>query len=277
MVVNAVAQPHALLEDVIAIATRAGEVIKDIYLSGTFEKNVKQDETPVTSADLAAHKIICEALSQLTPNIPILSEEAANIPFSQRESWQQYWLVDPLDGTGEFIAGSGDFSVLIALVEHNRPIMGIVHVPMTNTSYFAVTGNGAFKRECGHDRQIISAQQDWHDNMPLKVAVSRRQDPQSVLRLFDSEHVYELIQLGGAALKSCLVAEGQAHCYVRVGPTGEWDTGAVQVIIEEAGGKVMDINLRPLTYNQRESLENPDFIVVGQPEIDWKQLLGARS
>ena len=277
MVVSAVSQPQALLEDVIAIAVEAGEAIKAIYTSGDFEKQVKQDETPVTSADLAAHNIICDSLTKLTPHIPILSEEAANIPLAERQAWNQYWLVDPLDGTGEFIAGSGDFSVLIALVENNQPVMGIVHVPMTNISYFAVSGQGAFKRQAGEDVRILTEQQEWHDNLPLKVAVSRRQDPQSVLKLFDDEHIYELIRLGGAALKSCLVAEGQAHCYVRVGPTGEWDTGAAQVIIEEAGGKVMDINLKPLTYNERETLENPDFIVVGQPQMNWKQLLGSAS
>ncbi|RYV03694.1 3'(2'),5'-bisphosphate nucleotidase [Shewanella sp. OPT22] len=277
MVVKAVTHPQALLEEVITIATQAGQAIKEIYLSGRFEKQVKQDETPVTSADLAAHQIICDGLTKLTPNIPILSEEAANIPFSEREQWEQYWLVDPLDGTGEFIAGSGDFSVLVALVQNNKPIMGIVHVPMTENSYYAISGQGAFKRENGEDSRIHTEQQEWHDNLPLRVAVSRRQDPQSVLKLFDDVHVYELIRLGGAALKSCLVAEGQAHCYVRVGPTGEWDTGAAQVIIEEAGGKVMDINLQPLTYNERETLENPDFIVVGQPQMNWEQLLGAVS
>ena len=277
MVVNAVSQPQTLLEDVIAIAAEAGQAIKDIYVSGSFEQKIKCDETPVTSADLAAHNIICEGLTLLTPDIPILSEEAANIPLSEREQWQQYWLVDPLDGTGEFIAGSDDFSVLIALVENNHPVMGVVHVPMTKVSYFAISGKGAFKRHTGQDSRILTEQQPWHENLPLKVAVSRRQDPQSVLKLFDDEHVYELIRLGGAALKSCLVAEGQAHCYVRIGPTGEWDTGAAQVIIEEAGGKVMDINLQPLTYNERETLENPDFIVVGQPQLNWKQLLGSVS
>ncbi len=275
--VSAVSQPQALLEDVIAVAVKAGEAIKAIYTSGDFEKQVKRDETPVTSADLAAHDIICQNLADLTPGFPILSEEEADIPLSERKAWRRYWLVDPLDGTGEFIAGSGDFSVLIALVENNRPVMGIVHVPMTDISYFAVSGRGAFKRQDGNDMRILTEQQEWHENQPLKVAVSRRQDPRSVLKLFDDDHIYELIRLGGAALKSCLVAEGQAHCYVRVGPTGEWDTGAAQVIIEEAGGKVMDINLKPLTYNERETLENPDFIVVGQPQINWKQLLGSAS
>lgn len=273
MVVSAVSQPQTLVEDVIAIANEAGQAIKDIYTSGNFEKEVKQDETPVTSADLSAHQIICNGLTKLTPSIPILSEEGGNIPLVERQKWQHYWLVDPLDGTGEFIAGSGDFSVLIALVENNRPVMGVVYVPMTEVSYFAISGQGAFKRQNGINHQIHTEQKEWSDDLPIKVAVSRRQNPNSVLKLFDDEHTYELIYLGGAALKSCLVAEGRAHCYVRIGPTGEWDTAAAQVIIEEAGGKVMDVHLQPLTYNKRETLENPDFIVVGQPKINWKQLL----
>jgi len=139
-------KPEELIDEVIAIATDAGITIRDIYLKGNFEREMKSDNTPVTSADLAANKIICDRLTGLTPDIPVLSEEAADIPLSVRESWKRYWLVDPLDGTGEFIAGSGDFSVIIALVEHNRPVMGVVYVPMTQVCYYAIAGLGAYKR-----------------------------------------------------------------------------------------------------------------------------------
>ncbi|RLV57836.1 3'(2'),5'-bisphosphate nucleotidase [Parashewanella curva] len=262
--------PSDIIESVINIASEAGRTIKSIFEQGQFEQHTKLDDTPVTSADLAAHQLIYQSLTQLTPDIPILSEEDADIPFSQRAQWSQYWLVDPLDGTGEFIAGSNDFSVLIALVQNHKPVLGVVYAPMKEVCYFARSGHGAFKRQQGQDTQIHSQRQ----GEILKVAVSRRQDPQDVLKLFTKKQDVELIRLGGAALKSCIVAEGQADCYVRVGPTGEWDTGAPQVIIEEAGGKVLDIDLKPLTYNCRESLENPNFIVVGRNQWNWAKLLG---
>lgn len=270
-------KPEVYIEQAIEIATKAGKEIRDIYLKGTFDKEIKSDNTPVTSADIAAHNIIMSSLQALTPDIPVLSEEDADIPFSEREHWQRYWLVDPLDGTGEFIAGSGDFSVIIALVEHNRPIMGIVYVPMTEVCYYAIAGLGAYKRDLKSEVRIVSRQLDDEQDPPLKLAVSRRQDPQSVLKLFSHSKHCELIVLGGAALKSCLVAEGKADCYVRIGPTGEWDTGAAQIIVEEAGGQIMDIELQPLSYNERESLENPNFIVVGSPHLAWDKLLTAGS
>ncbi|MCT8869394.1 3'(2'),5'-bisphosphate nucleotidase CysQ [Shewanella xiamenensis] len=266
-------KPEELIDEVIAIATDAGRTIREIYLKGNFERETKSDNTPVTSADLAANKLICERLAALTPDIPILSEEAADIPLSVREGWKRYWLVDPLDGTGEFIAGSGDFSVIIALVEHNRPVMGVVYVPMTQVCYYAIAGLGAYKRTDKQEVRISSRQIQHREQVSLRLAVSRRQDPQSVLTLFNHPKHCELVVMGGAALKSCLVAEGRADCYVRVGPTGEWDTGAAQIIIEEAGGQLMDTELQPLTYNERETLENPNFIVVGAPNLEWDKIL----
>ncbi|WOT05174.1 3'(2'),5'-bisphosphate nucleotidase CysQ [Shewanella youngdeokensis] len=270
-------KPESYIDQVIEIATRAGIQIRDIYQTGNFEREIKSDNTPVTSADIAAHNIISQALAELTPDIPVLSEEDADITLAERESWPRYWLVDPLDGTGEFIAGSGDFSVIIALVEHNRPIVGVVYAPMTEVCYYAIAGLGAYKRVKGHDTRIMSRQIDLKDDSPLRLAVSRRQDPQSVIKLFNLNKHCELVVLGGAALKSCLVAEGRADCYVRIGPTGEWDTGAAQIIAEEAGGQIMDLALQPLTYNERESLENPNFIVVGAPHLAWDQILTAGS
>ena len=270
-------KPESYIDQVIDIATEAGKKIRDIYQLGDFEREIKSDNTPVTSADIAAHNIIIKALKELTPEIPVLSEEDADIAFSERCNWQRYWLVDPLDGTGEFIAGSGDFSVIIALVEHNRPIVGVVYVPMTEVCYYAIAGLGAYKRDNGSEMRISSRQISHDDNSPLRLAVSRRQDPQSVIKLFNQNKHCELVVLGGAALKSCLVAEGRADSYVRIGPTGEWDTGAAQIIVEEAGGQIMDLTLQPLSYNERESLENPNFIVVGSPNLAWDEILIAES
>ncbi|GGZ02542.1 MULTISPECIES: 3'(2'),5'-bisphosphate nucleotidase CysQ [Shewanella] len=266
-------KPEELLEQVIAIASDAGKMIRGIYQQGSFQQNIKDDLTPVTSADIAAHELITQRLSQLTPDIPVLSEEASDIPLAERGHWSSYWLVDPLDGTGEFIAGSGDFSVIIALVQQHRPVLGVVYVPMSEKCYYAVVGHGAFIRHHGvaqriHSRQPAPAQH-------LRLAISRRQDPAKVLRLFREPEHCELLPLGGAALKSCMVAEGRADCYVRVGPTGEWDTGAAQIIIEEAGGRLLDTSLQPLTYNERDTLENPNFIVMGAPELAWEHILKA--
>ncbi|GGI89372.1 3'(2'),5'-bisphosphate nucleotidase CysQ [Shewanella gelidii] len=266
-------KPEELVEAAIAIATTAGQEIRSIYQQGSFEREIKSDNTPVTSADLAAHQIITSQLQALTPDIPVLSEEAADIPLKDREGWSKYWLVDPLDGTGEFIAGSGDFSVIVALVEHNRPIMGIVYAPMSETCYYAIAGLGAYKRDASGETRICSRPMTNDKPEPIRLAVSRRQDPQTILTMLDSTLQTEMVVLGGAALKSCLVAEGKADCYVRVGPTGEWDTGAAQIIIEEAGGQLMDLQLQPLTYNERESLENPNFIVVGAPNLAWDRIL----
>ncbi|MCH1919942.1 3'(2'),5'-bisphosphate nucleotidase CysQ [Shewanella sp. A3A] len=267
--------PEALLDQVVSIAASAGQVIREIYQQGSFEREIKADDTPVTSADMASHELIVSKLQALTPDIPVLSEEDADIPLAERQQWSRYWLVDPLDGTGEFIAGSGDFSVIIALVDNHRPVMGVVYVPMTEVCYFAMAGHGAFKKAQGAVKQIHSKQLHNINGHPLRIAVSRRQDPQKVLGLFHDASQCELVVLGGAALKSCLVAEGQADCYVRVGPTGEWDTGAAQIIIEEAGGELRDISLQPLSYNRRETLINPDFIVMGAPALPWQQILNA--
>ncbi|MFQ6372249.1 3'(2'),5'-bisphosphate nucleotidase CysQ [Shewanella sp. YIC-542] len=265
-------RPEELLEQAIEIATEAGKMIRTIYQQGDFQRELKADHTPVTSADIAAHKLISQRLSALTPDIPVLSEEAADIPLSQRQHWSCYWLVDPLDGTGEFIAGSGDFSVIIALVRQHRPVLGVVYVPMKEDCYYAVAGHGAFKRSHGAQAQIHSRQLQ-PQAQTLRLAVSRRQDPEKVLQLFRQPDNCQLLPLGGAALKSCLVAEGRADCYVRVGPTGEWDTGAAQIIIEEAGGRLLDTSLQPLTYNERDTLENPNFIVMGAPRLAWEQIL----
>lgn len=273
--------PEMLLDQVVSIATEAGQVIREIYQQGSYEREIKDDNTPVTSADLASHELILQKLKALTPDIPVLSEEDAEVPLSVRQRWSRYWLVDPLDGTGEFIAGSGDFSVIIALVENHKPVMGVVYVPMTEVSYFAYAGHGAFKQVDGVVQQIHSKQHrelsgDFSKSSDqLRIAVSRRQDPQKVLRLFHDASQCELVVLGGAALKSCLVAEGHADCYLRVGPTGEWDTGAAQIIIEEAGGQLRDMTLQPLSYNERETLINPDFIVMGAPALHWDKILNA--
>ncbi|MGL5502237.1 MAG: 3'(2'),5'-bisphosphate nucleotidase CysQ family protein, partial [Aeromonas veronii] len=190
------------------IAREAGRILHDIYHGGQFERQLKEDATPVTSADLAADAYLKQALSALTPHVPVLTEEAADIPFSQRSNWRQYWLVDPLDGTGEFIAGSGDFATLIALVRDNVPVLGVIYAPESNVLYWAVRGYGAFK-EVNGEVLPISAMHHEHDQPDsLVVAISRRQKLENLTRRLNPAINYELIPLGSSSLKSCLVAEG---------------------------------------------------------------------
>ncbi len=263
-----------LLEPVKAAAREAGDLLWQIYQSGDFEYSAKADESPVTSADYAANRAILAALSDLTPDIPIISEESFQVPLQQRQDWPRYWLIDPMDGTQEFVARSGDFAVSIALVEHGWPALGVIYWPKEQIWYYATKGHGAFKQQ----RNLINRirVREHQPGETLRIAVSRRQSRAMIDALLAPTQTVEYIALGSCSLKSCLVAEGGADCYLRIGPTGEWDTGAVHVIVEEAGGKILDSEFFPLTYNQRETLANPDFMVIGQTAANWRELIQAR-
>ncbi|GAB6263418.1 3'(2'),5'-bisphosphate nucleotidase CysQ [Photobacterium sp. 53610] len=263
----------SLIPSVIEIARASGQVILDIYQRGQFEKQVKHDNTPVTSADLAAHKLVLERLSELTPDIPVLSEEDAAIPLAERSQWQRYWLVDPLDGTQEFIAGSGDFATIIALVEDNQPVMGVVYAPVSGVVYYAYRNQGAWKITPEGETVRISTHKHEGPTRSIAVAISRRQDIRVITNRLDPALNYDLVPLGSAALKSCLVAEGAVDCYLRLGPTGEWDTAATQCIVEEAGGRILNTHLTPLSYNERHTLENPNFITLGDESLPWSEIL----
>lgn len=262
-----------LLPDVIEIARSAGQLVLEIYQHRNYEEFTKTDNTPVTSADLAAHKLIMERLSDLTPEIPVLSEEDADVSLAERQQWDRYWLVDPLDGTQEFIARSGDFATIIALVEHNKPVMGVVYAPVSGVVYYAYHGKGAWKIPQMDESVQINVHKHELENQSIAIAISRRQDINLITDCMSNEWNYELVPLGSAALKACLVAEGSADCYLRLGPTGEWDTAATQCIVEEAGGTILDTKLAPLSYNLRETLENPNFIVIGDQNLSWDKIL----
>lgn len=264
-----------LLEPVKITAREAGAILWQMYQSGDFSEQQKQDASPVTSADLAANAHIISKLSALTPDIPIISEETHLVPLTQRYDWPRYWLIDPMDGTQEFVARSGDFAVSIALVEHGWPALGVIYWPKEDVLYYATRGNGAFKQQKNLINRIQVHQHQAGEQ--LRIAVSRRQPLQPIAALLNAEQQVQYIPLGSCSLKSCLVAEGKADCYLRLGPTGEWDTGAVQVIVEEAGGKILDSQFSALSYNQRETLANPDFMVIGQAELPWQQLIKAQA
>lgn len=263
----------ALLQPVMDIARGSGRLILDIYQRGDFKQQTKSDNTPVTSADLASHKFIIKHLNQLTPNIPVLSEEDTSILFNERKKWMRYWLVDPLDGTQEFIAGTGDFSTMIALVENNQPILGVVYNPVYDVTYYALKEKGAWKILASGETVSLSVLKHRNETSSISIAISRRQNVQTITDRLSSNYHYDFIPLGSASLKSCLVAEGSADCYLRLGPTGEWDTAATQCILQEAGGRIINLKLNPLSYNKRESLINSNFIALGDTELPWKEIL----
>ena len=265
------------LPSIIEIARSAGQLILEIYEKKDYEEFIKSDDTPVTSADLAAHKLILKKLSELTPDIPVLSEEDADISLEQRSQWDRYWLVDPLDGTQEFIARSGDFATIIALIEHNKPVMGVVYAPVSGVSYYAYSGKGAWKIPDLNDSVKIKTHRHELPNQSIAMAISRRQDINRITSHMSSAWNYDLVPLGSAALKACLVAEGAVDCYLRLGPTGEWDTAATQCIVEEAGGRILNTQLEPLSYNERETLENPNFIVLGDADLPWAEILQGKG
>ena len=266
-----------LLPSVIEVARSAGQLILEIYEKKDYEEYTKSDDTPVTSADLAAHKLISQRLSELTPDIPVLSEEAADISLEKRSQWDRYWLVDPLDGTQEFIARSGDFATIIALIEHNKPVMGVVYGPVSGVTYYAYDGKGAWKIPDLNDSVKIKTHRHELPNQPIAMAISRRQDINRITSRMSPKWNYDLVPLGSAALKACLVAEGAVDCYLRLGPTGEWDTAATQCIVEEAGGRILSTHLEPLSYNERETLENPNFIVLGDADLPWDEILQGKD
>jgi 3'(2'), 5'-bisphosphate nucleotidase len=265
------------LPAVIEIARSAGQLILDIYEKKEYEEYTKSDETPVTSADIAAHKFIVEKLSELTPDIPVLSEEDADISLDKRSQWGRYWLVDPLDGTQEFIARSGDFATIIALVENHQPVMGVVYGPVSGVTYYAYQGKGAWKIPDMSESVKIKTHQHDGQAHPIAIAISRRQDINRITNRMCSAWNYDLVPLGSAALKACLVAEGAVDCYLRLGPTGEWDTAATQCIVEEAGGRILSTQLAPLSYNERDTLENPNFIVLGDESLPWDEILKVKD
>lgn len=259
-----------LLEDIMELAVEAGHEILRIYETDyTIEH--KDDKTPLTEADMAAHHIIDAGLQRLTPGIPILSEESAEIPFEERQQWSCYWLVDPLDGTREFIKRNGEFTVNIALIENGEPILGVVYAPVLRSSYYARRGSGAFRKENGQPAMAIHCRQP--SASPVLVAGSRSHRGDSLNAYLKRMDDYEIISVG-SSLKSCMVAEGSADLYPRLGPTSEWDTAAAQCVVEEAGGRITDTKMQPLRYNTKDSLLNPHFFVFGDPSQDWSEYLG---
>ena len=260
-----------LLSIAIDSAKKAGVEVMQHYSRGDYTATMKDDDSPVTSADIAANDILMDQLKMLTPDIPVISEEVGAVSYEERKNWPRYWLLDPIDGTGEFIIGSGDFAVNIALVDQGWPSIGVIHAPAHHLTYYGQNNLGAFKENNHSSMQIHVA--EYHAQRTVKVAISRRQELSLMGQYLNPDYPFEYVALGSCSLKNCLIAEGGADCYLRIGPTGEWDTGASHCILEQAGGSIIDSEFNPLSYNRRESLLNPDFISLGSGAFPWKQII----
>ncbi|SET50047.1 3'(2'),5'-bisphosphate nucleotidase [Marinobacter segnicrescens] len=248
---------QSLLDKVLEIADAASRKVMEIYQTD-FEVQTKDDNSPITAADIASHHVIVDGLKALTPDIPILSEESANAPWDERKGWARFWLVDPIDGTKDFTNRTGEFTVNIALIENGEPVMGVVTAPALEEAYWGIKGQGAWKREAdGSTRKLEVV------NPPKAVrAVASKNHMNEETRTFIEQlGDHELVQ-AGSSLKFCRIAEGQADIYPRLGPTCEWDTGAAHAVLVAAGGKVTQLDGTPLAYGKEDVL-NPYFVASG--------------
>ena len=252
-----------LISGVINIARQAGVAILDVY-NTDFDISIKDDQSPLTEADTRANDIIIEGLEQITPDVPVLSEEGKDIPFEERSNWDAYWLVDPLDGTKEFIKKNDEFTVNIALLKLNQPVFGVVYAPALNKLFWGSSKKGSFKSNEGDTFMLISVNSQLTN--PVKIAVSRSHPSPKMKSFISQFDEYDLHPMG-SSLKICSVSEGTVHFYPRLGPTMEWDTAASHAIIRAAGGELINIGTnKPLEYN-KEDLLNPKFIAGNMQNI----------
>ncbi len=244
------------IQELVDIAEAAGKAIMDVYSRNDPGTTLKDDRSPLTMADLLSERVIHEGLGKISPALPVISEEAGGVPYEERKVWRSYWLVDPLDGTKEFIKRNGEFTVNIALIEDNEPVIGVVHAPAYGLTYYAKKGKGAFRKEEGKGVTRINVSETCGGRMKLVASRSHAGEGlASILNMIgDVEYVSK-----GSSLKLCIVAEGGAHLYPRLAPTMEWDTAAGQCIVEESGGLVSDMSGKRLRYN-RENMLNPHFV-----------------
>ncbi len=252
---------------VAALAQQAAQRILAVY-ADAFDVTRKDDASPLTEADLASHRCIVEGLTALTPDIPVLSEESSDAFKARRHEWSRLWLVDPVDGTREFVKRNGEFCICIALIEGDTAVFGLVQQPVSGLLWYGVPGQGAWRREHGvdvplHYRRGVG---------PLRVAASRSHRDACTQALIDRIGDVDTVPCG-SALKFCRIAEGAIDLYPRFGPTSEWDTAAGQAIVEGVGGKVVDPRGRPLRYNRRDTLLNGDFMAMGDPALPWRTWL----
>lgn len=269
---------HELSAPLYRICRQAGKVLCDLYaahLRQPLQVEVKQDASPVTIADRRSNEILHAGLERLCPGWAVLSEETPIPAFEQRREWRQYWLIDPLDGTREFIEGSGHFCISVALIEDDRPRLGAIYLPLTGQLYLGGVDQQAMVYTPGQQRILVP--RPARRDALVKMLVSRRgsRDPrvQAFRRQLESRFPGVLTEKRGSAWKFCRIAEGSGQIYPRFGATSEWDTAAGQALLEAVGGVVADLDGRPLRYNRRPELENPPFLALGPASFDWQGLL----
>ena len=260
-----------VLEPVVELATKAGVAILEVYATD-FDVQAKDDESPVTQADMSAHIIIEQGLSQLTPDIPIISEESGLPGFEVRSQWTRYWLIDPLDGTREFVNRNDEFTVNIALIDNHRPILGVVHIPVMNKTYTGVEGVGSAVRSGDSAPRPIAVAAA--SAKPVRVVGSRSHRGASLDAFLERLGDFDMHPMG-SSLKFCVIAEGGADIYPRLGLTSEWDTAAAQAVVEQAGGAVLELDGQPLAYNAKADILNPHFLVRGPADQDWLGIIAA--
>lgn len=259
---------QAELQQIVTIARQAGDAIMTVYAQTDLQVEVKLDDSPVTAADIASHNVIVAGLARDFSNIAIMSEEDANIDWATRKNWQIYWLIDPLDGTKEFIKRNGEFTVNIALIYQGKAIAGVVYAPVLDKCYYGVLGQGAWLE---HQGQVVKLDITQRSIQPIPVVVgSRSHISPDVAEYLHSVGEHQMLSVG-SSLKFCMVAEGLADVYPRLGLTSEWDTAAAQAVLEAAGGLVVEYPLlTPLQYNQKENILNPYFIAASAAWFERK-------
>ncbi len=251
------------ISDISEIAIEAGHAILEIYKKD-FDVEYKDDRSPLTAADKASHRIIQRELQKLSPEIPVLSEEGKGIPYAERKNWERFWLVDPLDGTKEFIKRNGEFTVNIALIEGKRPVVGVIYIPVEDRLFYGTVAEDAWCRN-GNGEAVPIHVRDTTGEGGLVVVQSRSHPSEALRQYLEKLDVKESIARG-SSLKLCAVADGSADIYPRLGPTWEWDTAAGHAIVEAAGGHVVDLEKKSLQYN-KEVIKNDHFIVVSDLEL----------
>lgn len=268
-----------LLADIAAVAEAAGRDIMAIFRDESrWAVQHKEDDSPLTAADLAAHCLIAARLAALTPDLPVISEEAEAIAPATRLAWPRCWMVDPLDGTKEFISRSGEFTVNIALIEDGEAVLGVVHAPVSGVTYAAARGAGAWCTEGAAARPVRAAALPAPGAGVVRIVASRRHRgarDEAFCQAVQARFGAIDLRTAGSAFKICAVADGRADVYPRFGPTMEWDTAAGQVVLEEAGGLLVDEDGRPFRYNRRQSLLNGSFIAAGSAPELWPDLCAA--
>jgi 3'(2'), 5'-bisphosphate nucleotidase len=262
---------QTLIEQICSLTVQAGERIMRIY-GREFSVTLKKDDSPLTEADRLSHEFLVDHLTRLTPGVPVISEES-HVATDSASPKDSYWLIDPLDGTKEFLKHTNEFTVNVALIEEGRPRLGVVHAPALNLTYYAAQGLGAWRRQAGQASQSIQTRPASVSSLAV---VASKDHAGPLVTAMLARMAQPALQSMGSSLKFCLVAEGKADVYLRDLPTMEWDTAAAQCVVEVAGGSVCCLNGKPLHYG-KPGLKNPAIMTVGDPKLQWHDYIAAGS